>query len=147
MTDDYLNEIKQFAEDRPTSTNDDLYDWAVSAEGLLYSLVNHAKRQQDQIKQAIALNHTLLETIARQPSTQPLTADRNEFEAFQRQAFEDAAWALYQQKLAAGQLDAQREKLGDNTREALFWKQSSGEYGVLHFNSAWWGWKAAKGMV
>lgn len=29
MTDDYLNEIKQFAVERPTSMNDDLYDWAV----------------------------------------------------------------------------------------------------------------------
>ena len=53
--------------------------------------------------------------------------------------FEDAAYALYQQKRTAGTLPPDD---GDGSRESLFWKQENGEYGVLMFNAAWWGWQA-----
>jgi hypothetical protein len=63
----------------------------------------------------------------------------------ERTDFETAMYAHYLRKRAAGQIDAEGE--GDGTPEALFWKQPSGDYGVLMFNAAWYGWQAAKGLV
>lgn len=57
----------------------------------------------------------------------------------ERKLFENTMFALYVRKKNLGQIDT--------TPEALFWKQPSGEYGVLMFNAAWYGWKAAKGLV
>lgn len=57
-----------------------------------------------------------------------------------QQLFEDAAFAMYQQKRNAGTLPPDD---GDGSRESLFWKQPDGTYGVLMFNAAWWGWQAS----
>ena len=65
-------------------------------------------------------------------------------EVRERRAFEAAAFARYQTMKAAGLL---KPDDGDGSPEALFWKQPNGEYGVLAFNAAWWGWRAAKGLV
>ena len=65
----------------------------------------------------------------------------------ERAEFEAAAFKLYQEKKAAGKLDTQADQEGDGSPEALFWKQPDGSYGVLAFNSAWWGWQAARGLV
>jgi hypothetical protein len=62
----------------------------------------------------------------------------------ERRAFEQAAYARYQTMKVAGLL---AKGDGDGSPEALFWKQPNGEYGVLMFNAAWWGWRAAKGLV
>ena len=63
----------------------------------------------------------------------------------ERADFENAMFALYRRKREAGLIDPEGE--GDGTPEALFWKQPSGEYGVLMFNAAWAGWRAAKGLL
>lgn len=62
----------------------------------------------------------------------------------ERALFEEACYQHYLERKQAGALDPNAE--GDGTREALFWRQPDGSYGVLMFNAAWWGWKAAKGM-
>ena len=72
-----------------------------------------------------------------------LLAQSAEMDA-ERQAFEVAAYRRYRAQKALGLLVGDD---GDGTPEGLFWKQPSGEYGVLAFNAAWWGWKAAKGLV
>ena len=64
--------------------------------------------------------------------------------AVERQCFEDAMYAHYERQKAAGKL---KPDDGDGSREALFWKQPDGSYGVLMFNAAWYGWQAAKGLV
>lgn len=63
----------------------------------------------------------------------------------ERTAFEAAAYRHYLLQKARGKTDASAQ--GDGTPEALFWKTDSGDYGVLMFNAAWWGWLAAKGMA
>jgi hypothetical protein len=63
----------------------------------------------------------------------------------ERKLFEDAMFQHYLNQFAAGKLDM--TQAGDGTPEALFWKQPNGEYGVLMFNAAWYGWRAAKGLV
>lgn len=63
----------------------------------------------------------------------------------ERKLFEGAMFAHYLKQKAAGRISTDGD--GDGTREALFWKQPNGEYGVLMFNAAWYGWKAAKGLV
>lgn len=64
-----------------------------------------------------------------------------------RAEFEAAAWAMYRAKREAGAFEPQSHLMGDDTPEALFWKQPDGSYGVLMFNAAWWGWQAARGLV
>lgn len=61
-----------------------------------------------------------------------------------RQEFEDKAYGHYLQRKAAGELDPTAE--GDGSREALFWKQPDGSYGVLMFNAAWQGFKWGRGL-
>lgn len=68
----------------------------------------------------------------------------NEIET-EREAFEVAMFTHYLKQKAAGRISTDGD--GDGTRNALFWKQPNGEYGVLMFNAAWYGWKAAKGLV
>lgn len=65
--------------------------------------------------------------------------------AMERQAFETAVWNYYQDLKAKG-WSAPEE--GDTaSREALFWRQENGQYGVRQIEAAWWGWKMAKGLV
>jgi hypothetical protein len=64
--------------------------------------------------------------------------------AHEQKRFEHAAYNRYLGQKALGLLT---QEDGDGTPEALFWKQPSGEYGVLMFNAAWWGWRAAKGLL
>lgn len=61
-----------------------------------------------------------------------------------RQEFEGKAYAHYLKRKAAGELDPNAE--GDGSREALFWKQPDGSYGVLLFNAAWQGFKWGRGL-
>lgn len=61
-----------------------------------------------------------------------------------RQEFENHAYAHYLQRKAAGKVDPTAE--GDGGREALFWKQPDGSYGVLAFNAAWQGFKWGRGL-
>jgi hypothetical protein len=63
----------------------------------------------------------------------------------ERALFEKAMFEHYLRQRALGVLDPNDE--GDGTPEALFWKQPNGDYGVLMFNAAWYGWRAAKGLV
>lgn len=67
----------------------------------------------------------------------------------ERTEFETAAYAHFVTRRAQGKLDRQlAEDVGGNgTPEALFWKQPDGSYGVLMFNAAWWGWRAARGLL
>lgn len=62
-------------------------------------------------------------------------------EVKERERFEDAALAYFKERVAAGL--AVDDNGCEHTKEALFWKTESGNYGVRHFNSAWWGWKTA----
>lgn len=57
-----------------------------------------------------------------------------------RESFEKAAYDHYLQRKAAGKVDPSAE--GDGTPEAMFWRDENGNYGVLMFNAAWWGWQA-----
>ncbi len=59
-----------------------------------------------------------------------------------RQAFEAAAYAYYQERHAAGKTSDSHEPIG--SPENFFWKEADGTYGVLMNNAAWWGWQAAK---
>ena len=68
-----------------------------------------------------------------------LTKERTEFEA--------AAYTHFVTRRAQGKLDRQLQDGGDQTPEALFWKQPDGSYGVKMFQAAWWGWKAARGVL
>lgn len=61
-----------------------------------------------------------------------------------RVAFENHAYAHHLQRKAAGKVDPTAE--GDGSREALFWKQPDGSYGVLMFNAAWQGFKWGRGL-
>ena len=72
-----------------------------------------------------------------------LLAQQAEMDA-ERKLFESAMYDLYERKKKLGLLTAED---GDGTPEALFWKQPDGSYGVLMFNAAWYGWKAAKGLA
>lgn len=72
-----------------------------------------------------------------------LLAQQAEMDA-ERKLFEDACYRRYSARKSLGMISNED---GDGTPEALFWKQPNGEYGVLMFNAAWWGWKAAKGLV
>lgn len=67
----------------------------------------------------------------------------------ERTEFEAAAYAHFVTRRAQGKLDRQlaSDQGGDETPEALFWKQPDGSYGVLMFNAAFWGWKAARGLL
>lgn len=60
----------------------------------------------------------------------------------ERDQFEEVALAHFVAQRAAGV-----QISGDNgcepTRESLFWRDENGNYGVLMFNAAWWGWKEA----
>ena len=56
-----------------------------------------------------------------------------------REAFEKAAYNHYLQRKATGKIDPSAE--GDGTPEAMFWRDENGNYGVLMFNAAWWGWQ------
>jgi hypothetical protein len=62
----------------------------------------------------------------------------------ERLLFEKAAYGHFIKKLLAGKIDP--ANAADASPDALFWKQDNGEYGVLAFNPAWWGWCAAKGL-
>ncbi len=61
--------------------------------------------------------------------------------ADQRERFEQACYAHYLERHAAGKTTDHMVPAGP--RETLLWRQESGEYGVLMFNAAWWGWQAA----
>lgn len=63
-------------------------------------------------------------------------------EEIERAEFEKACYTQYVCKKAAGALDLSQD--GDGSQEALFWRQPDGDYGVLMFNAAWWGWCNAK---
>ena len=78
-----------------------------------------------------------------QTAHEVLLAQSAEMQA-ERRAFEAAAYARYQRMKAAG---VPMSEDGDGTPEGLFWLQPNGEYGVRMWNAAWWGWKAAKGLV
>jgi hypothetical protein len=59
-----------------------------------------------------------------------------------RQAFEDRTWQYYRAKKANG---FSRPEEGDtNSREALFWMNYDGTYGVQQIEAAWSGWQMAK---
>ena len=58
-----------------------------------------------------------------------------------REAFEQAAYAHYLERHAAGLTADKADPPG--SPESLFWRQPDGSYGVLMFNAAWWGWQAA----
>lgn len=62
----------------------------------------------------------------------------------ERPRFEDACYAHFLARREAGKIDMADG--GDGSREALFWRQENGEYGVLAFNSAWFGWLSALGL-
>lgn len=59
----------------------------------------------------------------------------------ERTRFEQAAMEHFAKRRQQGNV------LDDNgceiTPENLFWKDGQGNYGVLMFNAAWWGWKTA----
>lgn len=60
-----------------------------------------------------------------------------------RDAFEQACYQHYLEQHKAG-------KHGNDTPMALkslMWRQENGQYGVLAFNSAWWGWGSARTHV
>lgn len=68
----------------------------------------------------------------------------------ERALFEAAAYALYtSRRMIAQSRGVALVGDGANGEEAvpeqLFWLQANGEYGVLMFNAAWWGWKTARG--
>ena len=60
----------------------------------------------------------------------------------QRPAFEAAAYKHYLQRHADGKT-ADRHTIPMQP-DQLFWRQPDGDYGVLMFNYAWWGWKAGQ---
>ncbi len=62
-------------------------------------------------------------------------------EKARREAFERAAYNYYLERKAQGSLSPEGE--GDGSIESLMWRQPNGQYGVLMFNAAWWGWNAA----
>lgn len=69
------------------------------------------------------------------PQPQPAPVDYE----VHRGAFEQQCWAYYGRLKAAGWSDAQE---GDTTlREALFWRQEDGRYGVHSVQQAWEGFK------
>lgn len=53
-------------------------------------------------------------------------------------AFQDSMWVYYQNLKSHGWNHPDE---GDNTKEALFWKQPNGKYGVNQIEAAWNGWK------
>lgn len=67
----------------------------------------------------------------------------------ERTEFEYAAYAHFLERRAQGALDQQlaADAGGDQTPEALFWRQPDGSYGVKMFQAAWWGWKAGRGLL
>jgi hypothetical protein len=65
--------------------------------------------------------------------------------AEERAEFEVECYLHYTMRKAAGKIDL--SQAGEGTPESLFWRQPNGEYGVLGFNAAWWGWRAAKGLL
>jgi len=78
--------------------------------------------------------------------TGPVTVEElnTAMETHARVEFEDKAYDHYLKRKAAGELDPNAE--GDGSREALFWKQPDGSYGVLMFNAAWQGFKWGRGL-
>ncbi len=54
-------------------------------------------------------------------------------------AFENEVWAYYQLLKAKGW--SSPEEGDTSSREALFWRQPNGKYGVAQIEAAWWGWK------
>lgn len=62
---------------------------------------------------------------------------------YSRSAFEDRCWQHYlaQRRRFAelgGKMDGDVD--GEPTRESLFWRTASGQYGVQQFNAAWQAW-------
>jgi hypothetical protein len=75
---------------------------------------------------------------------QPAPASATDMLAL-RAAFEDAALSHAIQQRIAGRVTGD-DNSADFTRESLFWRKPSGDYGVAQFNAAWWGYQmAAKG--
>ena len=62
----------------------------------------------------------------------------------ERKEFETAMWTYYLDLKAKG-WSAPGE--GDQTPEALFWREESGKYGVLSVEAAWNGWQMARKSV
>ena len=59
-----------------------------------------------------------------------------------RQAFEARIFAYYQNLKVNGWSHPDE---GDNTPEALFWRQPNGQYGVHQIEAAWQGWQLCNG--
>lgn len=58
-----------------------------------------------------------------------------------RAAFEDAALShAIRQRIAGKVLD---DNGAEFTKESLFWRKPSGDYGIAQFNAAWWGYQMA----
>lgn len=60
-----------------------------------------------------------------------------------RQEFEDRCWQMYlDQRRRYGEIGGRMDGDidGDPTREGLFWRTLSGQYGVQQFNAAWQAW-------
>lgn len=58
----------------------------------------------------------------------------------ERDRFEQAALERFVNQRAAG-VQITDDNGSEPTREALFWRDSAGNYGVKMFNAAWWGWR------
>lgn len=62
-----------------------------------------------------------------------------------RNLFEQAAYQRYLDQRAAGvSADCGEPAVQP---DGLFWRQPDGNYGVLMFNAAWWGWQMAWGIA
>ena len=59
----------------------------------------------------------------------------------ERDAFEEAALALFIQRREAGMRMRGDDPEVPATRESVFWRDERGEYGVKAFNAAWWAWQ------
>lgn len=59
----------------------------------------------------------------------------------QRERFEQACYAHYLERHAAGKTEDHEMPAGP--REELLWRDKKGNYGVLMFNAAWWAWEQA----
>lgn len=59
----------------------------------------------------------------------------------ERERFEQAAYAHYRARHAAGKTADKDDPVG--TREQLLWRTADGNYGVLMLNASWWAWQEA----
>lgn len=59
-----------------------------------------------------------------------------------RDAFETAALSYAIERRAAGK--AHFDNGAPATKESMFWRRDNGDYGVIMFNPAWWGWETSR---